>query len=128
MHDFELQEFFLVPKNVHLKALLYIGYISAADHLSLGSERLNVMLHKGLSFCWFKNRQLISCWYKFFMYVTKTCLNLTKYSRKPVNYNTIIFEINIMEKSYPINLKFTFLPLSKPKWHIFSDAVSWCSQ
>ena len=46
MHDFELHEFFLIPKNVHLKALLYIGYISAADQLSVfvHTERLNFML------------------------------------------------------------------------------------
>ena len=51
----------------------------------------------------------------FFTHVTKTCPNLTTYSRKPENNNgTIIFEIDIMKKSYPVNLKFTFLPLSKP--------------
>ena len=42
---------------------------------------------------------------KFFMYVTKTRANLTTYSRKPENYNgTIIFEIDIMKNSSPINL------------------------
>ena len=42
---------------------------------------------------------------KYFMYVAKTCANLTKYSRKPENYNgTIIFEIDIMKYSSPINL------------------------
>ena len=30
------------------------------------------------------------------------------------------------QQSSPINLKFTFLPLSKPKWHFFSFAVSGC--
>ena len=65
----------------------------------------------------------------FFTYVTKTGLNLTTYTKKPGNNNgTIIFEIDIMKKSYPVNLKFTSLPLSKPKWHFFSGAVSWCSQ
>ena len=40
------------------------------------------------------------------------------------NYNrTIIFEIDIMKKSSPINLKSMFLPLSKPKWHYFSGSV-----
>ena len=35
---------------------------------------------------------------KCFMYVTKTCANLTTYSRKPENYNgTITFEIDIMK-------------------------------
>ena len=33
-------------------------------------------------------------------------------------------EIDIMRKSSPINLRFTVLPLSKPKWHFFSGAVS----
>ena len=38
-------------------------------------------------------------------HVTKTHANLTTYSRKPQNYNgTIIFEIDIMKKSSPINL------------------------
>ena len=41
---------------------------------------------------------------KFFKYVTKTRANLSTYSRKPGNYNdTIIFEIDMMKKSYPIN-------------------------
>merc|ERR1712051_476945 len=31
-----------------------------------------------------------------------------------------------MKKSYPVNLKFTSLPLSKPKWQFFSGAR--CSQ
>ena len=43
--------------------------------------------------------------FKCFTYVTKTCDNLTTYSRKPENYNgTIIFEIDIMKNSSPINL------------------------
>ena len=38
-------------------------------------------------------------------YVAKTRANLTTYSRKPENYNgTIIFEIDIMKNSSPINL------------------------
>ena len=38
-------------------------------------------------------------------YVIKTCANLTTYSRKLEKYNdTIIFEIDIMKKSSPINL------------------------
>ena len=42
---------------------------------------------------------------KCFTYVTKTCANLTTYSRKLENYNgTIIFEIDIMKNSSPINL------------------------
>ena len=42
---------------------------------------------------------------KCFTYVTKTFANLTTYSRKPENYNgTIIFEIDIMKNSSPINL------------------------
>ena len=43
--------------------------------------------------------------YTFFTQVTKTRPNLSTYSRKPGNYNgTIIFEIDIMKKSSPINL------------------------
>ena len=62
---------------------------------------------------------------KFFTYVTKTCPKLTTYTRKLGNNNgTIFFENDIMKKSYPVNLKFTSLPLSKPKWHFFSVAVS----
>ena len=39
------------------------------------------------------------------MYVAKACANLTTYSRKPENYTgTIIFEIDIMKNSSPINL------------------------
>ena len=42
---------------------------------------------------------------KCFTYVAKTRANLTTYSRKPENYNdTIIFEIDIMKNSSPINL------------------------
>ena len=42
---------------------------------------------------------------KRFTYVAKTRANLTTYSRKPENYNgTIIFEIDIMKNSSPINL------------------------
>ena len=41
---------------------------------------------------------------KFFTCVTKTRANLTTYSRKVENYNgTIIFEIDIMKNSSPIN-------------------------
>jgi hypothetical protein len=51
--------------------------------------------------------KIISLMYrgKCFTYVTKTWANLTTYSRKPENYNgTIIFEIDIMKNSSPINL------------------------
>ena len=52
---------------------------------------------------------------KFFMYVTKARANLSTYSRKSGNYNcTIFLTIDIMKKSSLINLKFTFLALSKP--------------
>ena len=34
------------------------------------------------------------------------------------------FEIDIMKKFPTINLKFTFLPLSKPKCYFFFDAIS----
>ena len=46
---------------------------------------------------------------KCFTYVPKTIANLTTYSRKWGDYNgIIIFEIDIMKNSYPLNLKFTF--------------------
>jgi hypothetical protein len=49
---------------------------------------------------------------KYFTYVTKTIANLTTYSRKQGDYNgIIIFEIDIMKNSFPLNSKFTFLPL-----------------
>ena len=48
--------------------------------------------------------------------VTKSIANLTRYSRKPGNYNgTIIFAIDIMKNSSPLNLKFTSFAMSKPK-------------
>ena len=58
---------------------------------------------------------------KFCMYVT--CANLSTHNRRRGSYNgTIIFEIDIMKKSFLINLKFTSFPLSKPKWS--ADALS----
>ena len=54
--------------------------------------------------------------HKCFTCVTKTIANLTTYSRKPGDYNgTIIFEIDIMKNSSPLNLIFTFFAMSKPK-------------
>ena len=42
---------------------------------------------------------------KCFTYVPKTIANLTTYSRKLGDYNdTIIFEIDVMKNSFPINL------------------------
>ena len=53
---------------------------------------------------------------KCFTYVTKTIANLTTYSRKLGDYNgTIIFEIDIMKNSSPLNLKFTFFATVKTK-------------
>ena len=53
---------------------------------------------------------------KCFTYATKTIANLTTYSRKPGDYNgTIIFEIDIMKNSSPLNLKFTFFATVKTK-------------
>ena len=55
-------------------------------------------------------------WCKCFTCVTKTIANLTTNSRKPGDYNgTIIFEIDIMKNSSPLNLIFTFFAMSKPK-------------
>ena len=43
--------------------------------------------------------------HKCFTYVTKTIANLTTYSKKTGDYNgTIIFEIDTIKKSSPINL------------------------
>ena len=51
--------------------------------------------------CHLTNTDISKC----FTYVTKTRANLTTYSRKPENYNgTIIFEIDIMKNSSPMNL------------------------
>ena len=53
---------------------------------------------------------------KFFTYVTKIIANLATYSSKLKNYNgIIIFEIDIMKNSSPLNLIFTFFAMSKPK-------------
>ena len=53
---------------------------------------------------------------KCFTCVTKTIANLSTYSRKPGDYNgTIMFEIDIMKSSSPLNLIFTFFAMSKPK-------------
>ena len=53
---------------------------------------------------------------KCFTYLTKTVANLTTYSRKPGDYRgTIIFEIDIMKISSPLNLKFTFFATVKTK-------------
>ena len=55
---------------------------------------------------------------KCFTYVTKTIANLTTCGRKPGDYNgTIVFEIDIMKNSSPLNLKLTFFApaMSKPK-------------
>ena len=67
--------------------------------------------------------------HKFFTYVTKTCAHLSKYSRKPGNYNgTIAFVINIMKKSSPLNLKFTFFATVKTKTTLlFSVTFTVCS-
>ena len=53
---------------------------------------------------------------KCFTCITKTLANLTTYSRKPGDYSgTIIFEIDIMKNSSPLNLKFTFFATVKTK-------------
>ena len=62
---------------------------------------------------------------KCFTCFTKTFANLTTYSRKPGNYNgTIIFEIDIMKNSSPLNLKFTLFAMSKPKQQFFSAGLT----
>ena len=51
------------------------------------------------------------------MHVTKTISNLTKYcKKKPGDSNgTIIFKIDFMKNSSPLNLKFTFFATIKTK-------------
>ena len=62
---------------------------------------------------------------KCFTCFTKTFANLTTYSRKPGDYNgTIIFEIDIMKNSSPLNLKFTLFAMSKPKQQFFSAGLT----
>ena len=87
-----------------------------------------------MSVCLFRN--LAQCTFLLFtLYFSKcfTCFtktfatfaNLTTYSRKPGNYNgTIIFEIDIMKNSSPLNLKFTLFAMSKPKQQFFSAGLT----
>ena len=101
--------------------------MSGSDNytISIGIQNLSQLFENPIPASLFILLIVLGILGKFFTYVTKTRSNLYTYSRKPGNYNdTIIFEIDIMKKSSPINLKFTFLPLSKPKWHFFSGAVS----
>ena len=66
---------------------------------------------------------------KCFTNVTKTIANLTTYSRKPGDYSgTIIFEIDIMKNSSPLNLKFTFFATFKTKITLLSLSHSLCAQ
>ena len=63
-------------------------------------------------------RMLSHPWYLMILtlYVIKTRPNLPTYSKKPGNYNgTIIFEIDIVKNSSPLNLTFTSFAMSKPK-------------
>ena len=81
---------------------------SAAAELCLATISAHSGLKSLILFMW-------TCG-KCFTYVTKTRANLTTYSRKLENYNgTIIFEIDIMKNSSPLNLKFTIFAMSKPK-------------
>ena len=51
-----------------------------------------------------------------FTNLVKTIANSTTYCRKPGDCNgTIIFEVDIMKNSSPLNLKFTIFAMSKPK-------------
>ena len=82
--------------------------VEAIEHLDVASnspsnnETEDIML-KSASFSELETGSGIG---KFFTYVTKTCANLTTYSRKLENYNgTIIFEIDIMKKLVPNQFK-----------------------
>ena len=95
--------------------------------LSLYIQMPNIFLGVGFEFWPQRIRDLAIAWVrspwpkiydyaKFFTYVTKTLAQLSTYSRKTGNYNgTIIFEIDSMKKFSPLNLKFTFYAISKPK-------------
>ena len=53
---------------------------------------------------------------KRFTNVVKTIANSTTYCRKQGDCNgIIIFEVDIMKNSSPLNLKFTIFAMSKPK-------------
>ena len=71
-------------------------------HLTLVPVKSKVkILKKFVTFSEYMNFNVC----KYFMYVAKTCANLTTYSKKQENYTvTIIFEIDIMKNSSPINL------------------------
>ena len=61
---------------------------------------------------------------KFFIYVTKTCLNLSTHSRKPEDYNgPIIFEI---EKVLPNQFKILIFATVITKMSLFSGAIGCC--
>ena len=65
--------------------------------------RRHSLMHKQPIYesAWLKRSTKCKC----FTCVTKTIANLTTYSRKPGDYNgTIIFEIDIMKNSSPLNL------------------------
>jgi hypothetical protein len=88
--------------------------VEAIEHLDVASnspsnnETEDIML-KSASFSELETGSGIG---KFFTYVTKTIANLTTYSRKQENYDgTIIFEIDFMENSSPINLKLDFFTI-----------------
>ena len=101
----------------YLESTWCVGKVNTDCTISIDSGQYQPYIWGALTYC------------KCFSHVTKTRPNFTTYTRKPGNNNgTFIFDIDIIKKSYPVNLKFTSLPLSKPKWQFFSGAVSWCSQ
>ena len=65
---------------------------------------------------------------KFFTYVTKTCANLSTYSRKPGNcIRTINFEIDIMKKSsqsIKIFVKIDFFTNVLVVWFVFVNTAT----
>ena len=86
----------------------------AAAAADTSKSSVNTLNLNGTTWAERKNGDWIYC--KCFTCVTKTIANLTTYSRKPGDYNgTIIFEIDIMKNSSPLNLIFTFFAMSKPK-------------
>ena len=60
------------------------------------------------------------------MYRGLTCHICIVENRGVTMVPLFFFENDIMKKSYTILLKFIFLPLSKPKCHIFYNILSDC--
>ena len=103
--NFKCKLLVLKSCNMYFKVTQYKYLVLAQYYLRTRYEKLvNNSIQRGLNRC------------KCFTCFTKTFANLTTYSRKPGDYNgTIIFEIDIMKNSSPLNLKFSFFANVKTK-------------